>query len=163
MVGFFLVQCFLAPFLDPVSNASEWTSRMNYVLTSVIALGVALNLPGQTILNDFTVINWSITQRLVKKLARRIDFSIDIFSPRLDLSPTSAHIRRRIWQEAISVLILTNPECGIPKIQPMQFAQARDSEYPPYLLAFAGSPGERHVENLKVTTIPTCAFIMPNQ
>lgn len=51
MVGFFLVQCFLAPFLDPVSNASEWTSRMNYVLTSAIALGVALNLPGQTALN----------------------------------------------------------------------------------------------------------------
>lgn len=32
----------------------------------------------------------------------------------------------------------------------MTFAQARDSEFPPYLLDFAGSPGERHVENLKV-------------
>lgn len=32
----------------------------------------------------------------------------------------------------------------------MEFALARDSEYPPYLLAFAGTPGERHVENLKV-------------
>lgn len=32
----------------------------------------------------------------------------------------------------------------------MQFAQARDAEYPPYLLAFAGTPAERHVENLKV-------------
>jgi hypothetical protein len=32
----------------------------------------------------------------------------------------------------------------------MTFAQAPDAEYPPYLLNFAGSPGERHVENLKV-------------
>lgn len=33
----------------------------------------------------------------------------------------------------------------------MAFAEARDSEFPPYLLDFMGSPGERHVENLKVT------------
>lgn len=52
------------------------------------------------------------------------------------------------------MLFLTSPECGIPKTQPMEFAQARDMEYPPYLLNFAGSPGERHVENLKV-----CRFI----
>lgn len=32
----------------------------------------------------------------------------------------------------------------------MIFAQARDAEYPPYLLDFTGSPAERHVENLKV-------------
>ena len=32
----------------------------------------------------------------------------------------------------------------------MQFLQARDWEYPPYLQNFLGSPGERHVENLKV-------------
>jgi len=35
----------------------------------------------------------------------------------------------------------------------MTFAQARDSEFPPYLLNFAGTPGERHVENLKVSNI----------
>ena len=50
------------------------------------------------------------------------------------------------------MLFLTSPECGIPKTQPMDFAQARDAEYPPYLLNFAGTPGERHVENLKVTS-----------
>ena len=32
----------------------------------------------------------------------------------------------------------------------MVFAQGRDSEFPPYLLDFCGTPGERHVENLKV-------------
>lgn len=51
MVGFFLTQCFLTPFLDPVSNASEWTSRLNYVLTAVIALCVALDVPGATVLD----------------------------------------------------------------------------------------------------------------
>lgn len=32
----------------------------------------------------------------------------------------------------------------------MRYASAKDSEHPPYLLGFRGSPGERHVENLKV-------------
>lgn len=47
MLGFFLVQCFLAPYLDPVNNASEWTSRVNFVVTSAVSLGVALNIPGR--------------------------------------------------------------------------------------------------------------------
>lgn len=38
----------------------------------------------------------------------------------------------------------------IPSKQKMIFAQARDSEFPPYLLNFTGTPAERHVENLKV-------------
>ena len=33
----------------------------------------------------------------------------------------------------------------------MRYIQARNSEFPPYLLNFQGSPGERHVENIKVT------------
>ena len=160
-----------------------------------------INLLGTQRRVDFTVINWSFMQRIVKskysatfadsgrltkiiELARRIDFSrsksslrlfaVNIkcrhrylltsvhFTPslglfdadygvRIDLGPTSLHTKRRIWQETITALFLTSPECGIPKSQPMDFAQARDSEYPPYLLNFAGSPGERHVENLKVS------------
>lgn len=51
MLAFFLVQCFLAPFLDPVNNASEWTSRLNYVLTSAVSLVVAANIPGKDIFN----------------------------------------------------------------------------------------------------------------
>ena len=35
----------------------------------------------------------------------------------------------------------------------MVFAQARDAESPPYLLDFCGTPGERHVENLKASNI----------
>ncbi|KAF9822133.1 hypothetical protein IEO21_00127 [Rhodonia placenta] len=166
MLAYFILQCIYAPFLDPVNNASEWTSRMNYVLTSAVALGVALNIPGKDILNGvviyviyivtyglsiyFTIIDMDFMRRLVKRLARRIDFSIDIFSPRIDLSPACPHTRRRIWQEAIITLFLTSPECEIPHTQRMAFKQARDSEYPPYLLDFAGSPGERIVENLKI-------------
>jgi hypothetical protein len=40
----------------------------------------------------------------------------------------------------------------------MIFAQAADAEYPPYLLDFAGSPGERHVENLKVKRTNTSSL-----
>lgn len=69
---------------------------------------------------------------------------------RLDISATSVHLKRRIWQETLSALFLTDKECKIPKDQSMTFAQARDSVYPPYLLDFTGSPGARHVENLKV-------------
>ncbi|KAK0506489.1 hypothetical protein EDD18DRAFT_1455799 [Armillaria luteobubalina] len=165
-IGFFLAQCILAPFLDPINNASEWTSRLNYVATATIALLVALDIPGQTIYNVyllyiiyiityglsiyFTIINLGPVRRMVKRLARRIDFSIDIFSPRLDLSPLSPHTKRRIWQESITALLLTSPECRIPAKQRMVYAQARDSEFPPYLLNFCGTPAERHAENLKI-------------
>ncbi|RDB29648.1 hypothetical protein Hypma_015565 [Hypsizygus marmoreus] len=165
-IGFFLAQCVFAPFLDPVNNASEWTSRLNYLTTSAVALAIVLNVPGEDILTTyvlyiiyiityglsfyFTLINLGIAQRAVKRIARRIDFSIDIFSPRLDVSSSSLHAKRRIWQESITTLLLTTPGCAIPKEQTMTFAQARDSEFPPYLLDFHGTPGERHVENLKI-------------
>lgn len=51
MAAFFLVQCLFAPFLDPVNNASEFTSRINYVATAALSLGVALDIPGQAVLN----------------------------------------------------------------------------------------------------------------
>lgn len=69
---------------------------------------------------------------------------------RLDISRHSLHTKRRIWQESITTLFLTSPGCEIPKGQTMDFAQSRDSEFPPFLLNFGGNPGERHVENLKV-------------
>ncbi|KDR84944.1 hypothetical protein GALMADRAFT_1322109 [Galerina marginata CBS 339.88] len=163
---FFIAQCAFAPFLDPVNNASEWTSRLNYLSTSATALAITLNIPGKDIVDSyvlysiyivtyglgfyFTCINFNWMQMVVKRLTRRIDFSIDIFSPRLDTSPSSIHTKRRIWQESITALLLTDPECKIPKEQAMVFAQARDSEFPPYLLEFTGTPGERHVENLKI-------------
>jgi hypothetical protein len=50
-VVFFSLQWTFSPFLDPVNNASEWVSRLNYVLTSLVALLVALDVPGKTIIN----------------------------------------------------------------------------------------------------------------
>ncbi|EEB93866.1 hypothetical protein MPER_07426, partial [Moniliophthora perniciosa FA553] len=75
----------------------------------------------------FTVINLSISKRLVKRLGRRIDFTTR-------------------W-------LLSLTECRIPPQQKMAFAEARDSEFPPYLLNFIGTPGERHVENLKASIL----------
>lgn len=43
----FAIQCFYAPFLDPVSNASEWVSRANYVVTAVLALVVQAGAGGK--------------------------------------------------------------------------------------------------------------------
>ncbi|KAF9453858.1 hypothetical protein P691DRAFT_771149 [Macrolepiota fuliginosa MF-IS2] len=165
-ISFFVAQCIFAPFLDPVNNASEWTSRLNYVTTSTTALLIALDVPGKDIIDTyvlysiyivtyglsfyFSVINTGILQRLVKRLTRRVDFSIDVFSPQLDISSSSIHLKRRIWQEALSTLLFTDPETGIPQKQRMIYAQARNSEYPPYLLEFAGSLGERHAENIKI-------------
>ena len=97
---------------------------------------------------------------------------IDIFSPRLawstrgksvilineifrlDISHSSVHAKRRIWQEAIATIFLTAPSCKIPKEQRMSYAESPRDEYAPYLLNFLGSPGERHAENVKVR--PTC-------
>lgn len=42
MTGALIMQSLLTPFIDPVSNASEWTSRANYVSTALLGLLVAL-------------------------------------------------------------------------------------------------------------------------
>jgi hypothetical protein len=52
-VGFFSAQCIYAPFLDPVNNASEWVSRLNYVTTSAVALAVALDIPGKDVVETY--------------------------------------------------------------------------------------------------------------
>ncbi|KAL1720708.1 hypothetical protein EV715DRAFT_196531 [Schizophyllum commune] len=156
-VAFFGAQCLYAPFLDPVNNASD-----------AVALAIQLDAPGKEFLNSyilyaiyiltyglsiyFTLVSFPFVQTWIKRWTRRIDFSIDIFSPHLDLTPFSLHAKRRIWQESISTLLLTNPQCRIPAKQKMMFAEGRNSEYPPYLLDFEGTPGERHVENLKVSS-----------
>jgi hypothetical protein len=54
-LGFFTSQCAFGPFLDPVNNASEWMSRLNYVTTTALALAVALNVPGKDILNTYVL------------------------------------------------------------------------------------------------------------
>ena len=46
-----VLQSTLAPFIDPTSNASEWTSRAGYVATSLVGLLVALKVKGSTVIN----------------------------------------------------------------------------------------------------------------
>ena len=58
MCAFFATQCVLTPFLDPVSNASEWMSRLNYVLTAVISLCVALDVAGKAVLDGPILYMW---------------------------------------------------------------------------------------------------------
>jgi len=50
-IGFFIAHCLFTPFSDPIANANEWFSRLNFVLTALIALLVALDVPGSDTLN----------------------------------------------------------------------------------------------------------------
>lgn len=54
-IGFFVAQCIITPFLDPVNNASEWTSRLSYVAIAATALAVTLDIPGSSILNSYVL------------------------------------------------------------------------------------------------------------
>lgn len=54
-IAFLLIQCFLAPHTNPINNASEWTSRTNYVVTTVLALLVAVDVPGKSALEGFVL------------------------------------------------------------------------------------------------------------
>ena len=76
MLAFFLVQCILAPFLDPINNASEWTSRLNYVLTSALSLAIALNVPGQSFLNGPLLYMYVISMSLLSQCSHRSPESI---------------------------------------------------------------------------------------
>ncbi|KAF8316174.1 hypothetical protein DL93DRAFT_2154964 [Clavulina sp. PMI_390] len=167
-ICFLILQTLVTPFIDPVSNASEWNSRVGYVTTSILGIGNLIGGETKTILEGpvlyvayffmyglnvyFTVVHWSWMQRVVKRIANRVDFSIDIFSPLLDITADSPHIRRRIWQETISTLFLTSPGTKIPPKQAINFVEGwtTSGDWPPYLLHFQGSAGERHVENIKI-------------
>lgn len=59
-LGFFIAQCVFAPFLDPVNNASEWTSRLNYLSTSAIAFAITLNIPGKEILDTYVLYRYAV-------------------------------------------------------------------------------------------------------
>lgn len=54
-IGFFISQCFFAPFLDPVNNASEFTSRLNYITTATTALAITLDVPGKEIVETYVL------------------------------------------------------------------------------------------------------------
>ena len=48
------------PFLDPVNNASEWTSRLNYLSTSATAFAITLDIPGKEILDSYVLYRYAV-------------------------------------------------------------------------------------------------------
>ena len=89
--------------------------------------------------------NWFAHQ--MKALQNRFDFSIDIFSPLLKIDK---HIKRRIWQETLSTILLCGTSFQMPQDQIVAFSISDTDKWPPYLLWFEGTVAERHVENLKI-------------
>lgn len=167
MVVFLSGQLYANPFIDRPSNNSDWASRVGYVFIALFGLLVALELPGKAALESwapsiitsliyalsiwFTLVSKTFFQSWIKILQRRLDFSIDIFSPYLD---TPKHVTRRIWQEAICTILLATPSFSLPKEARLQFA--REPGCAPYLLAFRGTQAERVIENIKVCA--RCSF-----
>jgi hypothetical protein len=149
------------PFVDMLSNRSELVSRFGYVMTAVIGLLVALQVKGSTVYQSallyvvqaltysgniyFSLAGTSWMSHWIKRIQVRIDFSVDIFSPVLQLDK---HIKRRIWQETLSTILLSAPEYRMPIGQMVTFSV--DDHWPPYLLQFCGTIAERHIENLKI-------------
>lgn len=87
--------------------------------------------------------NWMGHQ--IKRMQSRLDFSIDIFSPALDVHK---HVKRRVWEETLSTVLLCGPSYQMSQDKLVVFSTTAD--WPPYLLWFEGSAAERHVENIKI-------------
>lgn len=175
MICWMVLQIWAKPFNDRYSNNSDWCSRIAYVVIAILGLAAALKLPGKAAYGGwllitftavsylfngyFAVIGTVFAQRIVQKWQKRLDFSIDIFNPTLD---TAKHVTRRIQQETISTLLLAEPEYKVRRRpnEPLVFCnlietneakeEPAQTEFPPYLLDFRGSQGERHLENLKI-------------
>ncbi|KAE8230167.1 hypothetical protein CF326_g4839 [Tilletia indica] len=153
----------IKPFVDMISNRSEMVSRTGYVLTAILGLLVALNVNGSTVYRStilyivqglsysfniyFTLAGTGLFEHAVKRGQKRLDFSIDIFSPALDMHK---HIRRRIWEETFSTILLSAPPYRMPVDQVVAFSTSDADEWPPYLLNFQNTAAERHVENIKL-------------
>ncbi len=163
MSSLLCVHLFIKPFVDKIGNRSEMVSRIGYVLTATIGLLVALNVQGSTVYNTtilyiiqactysgniyFALVGMSFVAHQVKRWQSRVDYTIDIFSPVLDITK---HIKRRIWEETLSILILCGREYHMPLEQVIAFSMSEEDNWPPYLIDFQGSVAERHIENLKI-------------
>ncbi|CAO1636815.1 unnamed protein product [Sympodiomycopsis kandeliae] len=155
------VHIWTKPFVDVISNRSELVSRTVYVFTAVIGLLVALRVKGSNVYQSvilwiiqgfsytfsiyFSLVSTGAVSRLIKRLQSRLDFSIDIYSPVLDFEK---HIKRRVWEETLSIILLTGQDYRMPVESDVAFSAS--DKWPPYLLFFRGSPAERHVENLMI-------------
>nr|CAG8491263.1 8510_t:CDS:2 [Entrophospora candida] len=160
MVLLLLVHWKSEPFIYRSQNTGEYWSRLSYVITTVLGLFNILHIGYLTtnyiiiLVIDCIVtliVVWYVVkqtnrfQNFMKIMKKQLDFSLNIYSPKLDFSK---HIKRRIWQETWTTLLLTDEQFKMPEGKPVGFSE---SPYrPPYLLNFGGTVGERHAENLKI-------------
>ncbi|CAG8460770.1 38883_t:CDS:2 [Gigaspora margarita] len=160
MVLLFFIHWLNEPYLIAIQNTSEYWTRSGYVITAILTMLVILQIgPYHGISISILIVDcivliavgWYIIkdtgpyQNFVKVIKKRLDFSINIYSPNLDFQK---HIKRRIWQETWTTLFLTSEKFKMQKDKIVAYSQ---SPYrPPYLLNFMGSVAERHVENLKI-------------
>ncbi|CAG8515043.1 15568_t:CDS:2 [Rhizophagus irregularis] len=160
MVILFVLHWRNEPFLYKSQNLSEYWSRAGYVITTVLGLLTVLKVgPERKITIAVIAINvfillivfWHIVihtdryKSFVKVMKKRLDFSLNIYSPRLDFAK---HIKRRVWQETWTTLLLTSEQFKMHENKTVAFSQSPFR--PPYLLNFSGTAAERHVENLKI-------------
>ncbi|CAG8485008.1 15034_t:CDS:2 [Acaulospora morrowiae] len=160
MIILFLFHWKSEPFLYPLQNTGEYWSRIGYVVNSILAVVIAFQVSSidgirtaSTIISYLfiAVVVWCVVQEtesyrtILKKVTKRLDFSLNIYSSKLDFSK---HIKKRVWQETWSALLLTSDQFKMPKDKVVAYSQ---SIYrPPYMLNFMGTVAERHVENLKI-------------
>ncbi|KAF9920415.1 hypothetical protein FBU30_009774 [Linnemannia zychae] len=168
------------PFLYASQNVSEYWSRACTVATSVIGLFIVLNvgpvsvntlgimLIATYVLMCIIVVWFSIRQTqkfqvMLKQIQQRLDFSLEIYNPRLNYFK---HIKRRIWQETWTATLLVEESFKMPSDTVIAYSQS--PHRPPYLLNFKGSVAERHVENLRIVRqiglrsySQACQFLTP--
>ncbi|KAK4705968.1 hypothetical protein P7C70_g240, partial [Phenoliferia sp. Uapishka_3] len=168
MALFLIADTISKPFLNYVQNNSDRVSRISFVAIALIGLLVALNVQGESALGGavliiveiitylfniyFTLVGVDLVQAIVQRLQYRLDFSIDLFSPRLDLPK---HVSRRVWQETLSVILLASPEYKMPGPQKLSFTD--EPGLPPQLLDFKGTQAERHIEDLRI--LRSCGLV----
>ncbi|KAF9947841.1 hypothetical protein BGZ70_002488 [Mortierella alpina] len=168
------------PFLYASQNLSEYWSRACTVVTSVIGLFVVLkvgpasaNHLGIMLVATYVlmciIVIWFVirqTQKfqiMLKQIQRRLDFSLEIYNPRLNYFK---HIKRRIWQETWTTTLLVDESFKMPTDKVIAYSQS--PHRPPYLLNFSGTVAERHVENLRIVRqiglrsySQACQFLTP--
>ncbi|KAG0348630.1 hypothetical protein BG004_004661 [Podila humilis] len=168
------------PFLYASQNVSEYWSRACTVATSVIGLFIVLKVGpvsvttlGIMLVATYVlmcvIVVWFVIrqtqkfQAMVKTIQQRLDFSLEIFNPKLNYFK---HIKRRIWQETWTTTLLAEEAYKMPSGKVVAYSQS--PHRPPYLLNFTGTVAERHVENLRIVRqiglrsySQACQFLTP--
>lgn len=132
------------------SRSSIGDGRSDWFSVSAIHLFVCLVSYRYFILTRLLFSSHTFGLVLSVGVQKRLEFSIDIFSPHLDVSPASPHLARRIHQETLSTLLVTTPDLRMAEDQIVTYSESHEGEWAPWLVEFGGRVAERHAENLKV-------------